>query len=99
MIKKDAGKPKGPGRPYKGRLKATLRLDKETVDALEKAHAATGRDKSDIAQEAIKTYLGLPRSKSSRAHQPNLQAPPPSASVPEPEVEPDLIIYDEDPGL
>jgi hypothetical protein len=35
MTKQDPPKRKGPGRPYKGRLKVTLRLSQETVDALE----------------------------------------------------------------
>jgi predicted transcriptional regulator len=59
MTKKDAGRPKGPGRPPKGRLKVTLRLSPGIVDALSKAHEKTGRDKSDLAEEALAAYLHL----------------------------------------
>jgi len=61
MAKQEPAKPKGPGRPFKGKLKATLRLSRRVVDALEHARATTGRPKSDIAEEAISAYLRLPR--------------------------------------
>jgi hypothetical protein len=60
MAKQKPAKPKGPGRPYKGKLKTTLRLSRRVVDALEQARATTGRPKSDIAEEAISAYLHLP---------------------------------------
>ncbi|MBV8176073.1 MAG: ribbon-helix-helix protein, CopG family [Verrucomicrobia bacterium] len=59
MAKQLPAKPKARGRPYKGKLKATLRLSQAVVDALDHARASTGRDKSDIAEEAISAYLHL----------------------------------------
>jgi len=59
MTKKDAGRPKRLGRPPKGKLKVTLRLSPRVVDALAKAREATGRDKSDLAEQALVDYLHL----------------------------------------
>jgi hypothetical protein len=59
--KKDPPKPKRPGRPYKGKLKVTLRLSPSIVEALSGASEQTDRDKSDIAEEAIAQYLHLGR--------------------------------------
>jgi hypothetical protein len=59
MSKKDAGKPRGPGRPPKGKLKVTLRLSPRVVNALSKAREKTGRDKSDLAEQALVDYLHL----------------------------------------
>jgi hypothetical protein len=57
MTKKDPGKSRGPGRPPKGKLKVTLRLSPAIVDALSQARERTGRDKSDIAEDALSAYL------------------------------------------
>jgi hypothetical protein len=59
MAKAAPSKPRGPGRPYKGRLKVTLRLSPRVVDALSMAREKTGRDKSDLAEQALVDYLGL----------------------------------------
>jgi hypothetical protein len=61
MTKKDVGigKPKRLGRPPKGKLKVTLRLSPRVVDALAKAREKTGRDKSDLTEQALVDYLGL----------------------------------------
>ena len=60
MTKKDAGKkPKGPGRPSKGKLKVTMRFSPRVVAVLSKGRDKTGRDKSALVEEAIIGHFNL----------------------------------------
>jgi predicted transcriptional regulator len=57
MTKEAPPKRRGPGRPSKGKVQATFRLSPGVVDALSRAHEETGRDKSDLAEQAIVKFL------------------------------------------
>jgi hypothetical protein len=59
MTKKDIAKRKGPGRPAKGKVKATFKLEPRVAEALEKAKDMTGRGKSQLVEDAVIAYLHL----------------------------------------
>jgi hypothetical protein len=59
MPKKDTEKRRGPGGPPKGKIKITFKLAPRIATALEKARDMTGRDKSQLAEEALIEYLPL----------------------------------------
>jgi hypothetical protein len=59
MPKKDTDKRRGPGRPAKGKLKVTFKLEPRVAEALEKAKDMTGRGKSQLVEAALIAYLHL----------------------------------------
>jgi hypothetical protein len=59
MPKKDIGKRRGPGRPAKGKVKMTFKLEPRVAEALEKARDMTGRGKSQMVEAAVIAYLHL----------------------------------------
>jgi Ribbon-helix-helix protein, copG family len=59
MAKEDIAKRKGPGRPAKGKVKMTFKLEPRVVGALEKAKDMTGRGKSELVEAAVIAYLHL----------------------------------------
>jgi len=59
MAKEDIARRKGPGRPAKGKVKMTFKLEPRVVGALEKAKDMTGRGKSELVEAAVIAYLHL----------------------------------------
>jgi Ribbon-helix-helix protein, copG family len=65
MTKKDVSERRGPGRPAKGKLKMTFKLDPRIAAALEKAKEMTGRGKSELVEAALVAYLHLSKGEES----------------------------------
>ena len=59
MTKKDVSERRGPGRPAKGKLKMTFKLEPRIAAALEQAREMTGKGKSELVQAALVAYLHL----------------------------------------
>jgi hypothetical protein len=65
MSKKDVDTRRIPGRPAKGKVKMTFKLEPRVAVALEKAKEMTGRGKSQLVDAAVIAYLHLSREEGS----------------------------------